>query len=65
MTMTSCAYLLATNPEVQERLREEVWNVVGPDQLVTPDHIQAMHYLRDTIKETTRWVKGFSSDYHH
>lgn len=52
--MASCFYSLASNPEVQERLREEVQRVVGGDQVVTPQHIQDMHYLRDTIKETLR-----------
>lgn len=52
--MAGCCYSLARNPEVQERLREEVQRVVGDETLVTPKHIQDMHYLRDTIKETMR-----------
>jgi len=55
-TIAACAYALATNPEVQEKLREEVMSVVGQDELVTPQHIQDMQYLRNTIKETTRSV---------
>ena len=52
--MASCLYSLATNPEVQEKLRREVQDVVGKEEVVTPQHIQDMHYLRDTIKETMR-----------
>ena len=50
-TMSGCLYSLATNPDVQERLREEVRGVLGEEELVTPQRIQDMHYLRDTIKE--------------
>ena len=52
--MAACLYLLATNPEVQEKLRSEVQDVVGKEAVVTPQHVQDMHYLRDTIKETMR-----------
>ena len=56
--MAACLYSLATNPEVQEKLRREVQDVVGEEEVVTPQHIQDMHYLRDTIKETMRWELG-------
>jgi cytochrome P450 len=52
--MTSCFYSLGANPEVQEKLRGEVQKVVGQETVVTPQHIQDMHYLRNTIKETMR-----------
>ena len=53
-TRAGCLYSLANNPDVQEKLREEVQRVVGEDAVVTPQHIQDMHYLRDTIKESMR-----------
>ena len=52
--MCGCFYLLGTNPEVQEKLREEVQRVVGEEAVITPQHIQDMRYLRDTVKETMR-----------
>ena len=52
--MAACFYCLATNPDIQEKLREEVQRVVGQEAVVTPQHIQDMHYLRGTIKETMR-----------
>ena len=55
-TQAWALYMLATNPGVQERLRSEVRKVVGPDDIVTPDHISKMPYLRDTVKETLRLV---------
>ena len=58
--MSGCLYSLATNPDVQERLREEVRGVLGEEELVTPQHIQDMHYLRDTIKETMRYASSFT-----
>ena len=54
LTMAACFYCLATNPDIQEKLREEVQRVVGQEAVVTPQHIQDMHYLRGTIKETMR-----------
>ena len=54
LTVASCLYCLATNTEVQEKLRNEVQEVVGKEQMVTSEHVQNMHYLRDCIKETTR-----------
>ena len=55
--MAGCLYSLATNPDVQEKLRREVQDVVGKEAVVTPQHVQDMHYLRDTIKETMRYAK--------
>ncbi len=52
--MSSCLYELAINPDVQEKLRREVHDVVGTEVRVTPEHIQNLHYLRDCIKETQR-----------
>ena len=52
--MAACLYCLANNPDVQDKLKEEVQRVVGDDEIVTPQHIQEMHYLRDCIKETSR-----------
>ena len=56
--MSGCVYSLATNPAVQDKLREEVEAVLGEEELVTPKHIQDMHYLRDTIKETMRFARS-------
>ena len=55
-TQVWALYKLATNPDVQERLRSEVQEVVGSADIVTPDHIAKMPYLKDTIKETLRSV---------
>ena len=47
-------YLLAINPEAQEKPRSEIQRVVGSDQIVTPAHINEMTYLRSALKETLR-----------
>ena len=47
-------YCMATNPEAQEKLRSEVQQVVGSENIVTPTHISQMSYLRSCIKETMR-----------
>ena len=55
-TQVWALYKLATNSDVQECLRSEVQEVVGSADIVTPDHIAKMPYLKDTIKETLRSV---------
>ncbi len=52
--MAGCLYSLALNPDVQDKLRQEVRRVVGSESIVTPSHIQEMHYLRNTIREAQR-----------
>jgi cytochrome P450 family 27 subfamily C len=50
-------YALATNTEVQSKLREEVNRVTKDDNVITPEHIHNMPYLRHTIREAQRfWV---------
>ena len=49
-----CLYNLATNPEVQVKLRDEVMKVVGDNEIVTPANIHSMTYLKNCVKETLR-----------
>ena len=58
-TLAWALYCLATNPEVQEKLRSEVQAVVGSDKVVTPEHIAKMAYLHDCIRETQRYVAAY------
>lgn len=56
MTLLWTLYSLATNPDVQNKLRDEIQQAVGPDNIVTPTHINQMPYLRDCIREAQRYV---------
>ncbi|KAG8984329.1 hypothetical protein FRB94_006131 [Tulasnella sp. JGI-2019a] len=47
-------YFLATHPSVLARLRQEILDVVGPNQRPTFDHIKDMKYLRAIINESLR-----------
>ena len=47
-------YCLATNPEAQEKLRGEVQQTVGDSEIVTPEHVARMPYLRNVAKESQR-----------
>eukprot|EP01062_Namystynia_karyoxenos_P013347 TRINITY_DN14821_c0_g1_i2.p1 TRINITY_DN14821_c0_g1~~TRINITY_DN14821_c0_g1_i2.p1 ORF type:complete len:497 (+),score=117.42 TRINITY_DN14821_c0_g1_i2:87-1577(+) len=51
-----CAVILnvATHPEVQQRLREEVLAVAGRDGDITGAHIDQMEYLRAVVRESHR-----------
>nr|CAD7574931.1 unnamed protein product [Timema californicum] len=54
-TISSCLYELALNPEIQERLREEVDTVLHKYKgAITYEAIQEMDYLARAIDETLR-----------
>ncbi|KAF7969163.1 hypothetical protein HWV62_28216 [Athelia sp. TMB] len=53
-TLTFLFYLLAENPAMLERLREEIMTVVGPSARPTPEAIKKMPFLRASINETLR-----------
>ena len=56
-TMSCVCYHIAKNPEVQERLREEIEEVCGDDlsQDITYDNLHDMTYLDQVICETLRF----------
>ncbi|XP_017066146.1 probable cytochrome P450 6a13 [Drosophila eugracilis] len=54
-TMSFCLYELALNPDIQERLRVEVVDVLGRhNQRLTYESIQEMPYLDQVVDETLR-----------
>jgi len=48
-TLTFVIFLLSLHPEVQQRLRDEVLEVVGPTERPTYEHIREMKYLRAVL----------------
>ena len=52
--LTMAHYFLATHPEAQEKLREEVLNYIGKTEDIRYEHISKMEYLNAVIKETLR-----------
>lgn len=53
-TLTFAIFLLSLHPEVFDRLRAEVINIVGPTQRPTYENIREMKYLRAVLNETLR-----------
>ncbi|KAF8600093.1 cytochrome P450, partial [Ceratobasidium sp. AG-I] len=53
-TLTFAVYLLATNPEVMQKLRKEVFEHGGSSNYPTSDSFREMKYLRAVINETLR-----------
>ncbi|XP_055351556.1 cytochrome P450 3A24-like [Paramacrobiotus metropolitanus] len=53
-TLSFLTYCLTANPEIQERLREEIENVMGDREVPTYDIIAKMEYLDCCINETLR-----------
>ena len=49
-----CQYLLATNPDVQDKLRMEVKDCLGDAPEITYEHLAGMKYLDGVIKESLR-----------
>lgn len=47
-------YLLAQNPECQEKLLDEVNRVVGPNGQVEGKHLKHFEYVKGVIKESLR-----------
>jgi len=43
-------------PEVQEKAKEEIDRVVGPDRLPTMEDEPNMQYIRSCVKESIRWM---------
>lgn len=48
-TLTFAVAMLADNPHVLRRLREEILSVLGPEQTPTFEHVKEMKYLRAVI----------------
>ena len=48
-TLTFVIFLLSLHPEVLQRLRDEVLEVVGPTERPTYEHIREMKYLRAVL----------------
>lgn len=46
---------LATYPDVQAKLKEELFRVVGTDRLPTLQDRESLPYLQAVIKEAMRW----------
>ncbi|KAJ3514971.1 hypothetical protein NLJ89_g2053 [Agrocybe chaxingu] len=53
-TLTFAFYMLAEHPEVARRLREEVFEQVGPTNRPTYDNLRDMRYLRAFVNEVLR-----------
>jgi len=53
-TLTFAIAMLADNPHVLRKLREEILSVLGHEQTPTFEHVREMKYLRAVINETLR-----------
>ena len=48
--------MLADNPHVLRRLREEILSVLGSEQAPTFEHVREMKYLRAVINGESSWL---------
>jgi len=53
-TLSFLTYLLALHPDVKDKLRKEIMDVVGASERPSFDQIKTMDYLRAVLNETLR-----------
>ncbi|XP_050027114.1 cytochrome P450 3A6-like [Dermacentor andersoni] len=53
-TMALVTHMLVHHPEVQEKVREELLSVVGPEEAITYNTVQNLPYMNSVIQETIR-----------
>ena len=53
-TLGSMMYFFAVNPDLQDKVYEEIMDTLGDDENVTHNTIMEMHYLEAFINETLR-----------
>nr|XP_053635289.1 cytochrome P450 3A40-like [Cherax quadricarinatus] len=53
-TLTYTTYLLATHPETQERLYEEICNAFQTDDQLTYEQVKELKYLEEVLSESLR-----------
>ena len=59
-TLTFCVFYLLKYPDIQEKLRQEILEVVGDDENLTFEHIQSMKYMDNVLYETLRKSHPFA-----
>ncbi len=47
-------YELGKNPSIQDTLANEINSNLGPDENVTDEKLEKMHFLKAVVKETLR-----------
>ena len=49
-------YELGLNQDVQQKLYEEINQILKGDKSINEDHIEKMKYMKNVFKETQRFV---------
>ncbi|TCD64420.1 hypothetical protein EIP91_004101 [Steccherinum ochraceum] len=55
-TLETFIVAMAMYPDVQRKAQAELDRVIGPNRLPEYDDVEALHYLRAVLMETTRWL---------
>lgn len=59
-TLHFIVYCLAALPKIQEKVREEIMEVVGDEKEITYEHIKKLIYLDQVVQETLRMYPAAS-----
>ena len=58
-TLSAVVFGLVHNMEVQEKLRQEIENVIGDSDKITGDHLKDLKYTENVINECMRKYFSF------
>jgi hypothetical protein len=59
MTLYFILVELGRNQNIQEKLYQEIMHLTSDNQnLVTDDHLEKMKYLKNVVKESSRFVNN-------
>jgi len=61
LTLAIVTYTFITNPAIQERARQEIFDVVGDSKKITADHLKDLKYLENVINEALRFHRIISN----
>jgi len=58
-TLSLVVYALMNYPDTQEKLRQEIEDVIGADEKITADHLKELKYMENVLNEAMRYYFTF------
>ena len=62
-TLSLVVYALMNYPDTQEKLRQEIEDVIGTDEKITADHLKELKYMENVLNEAMRYYFTFGKIY--
>ena len=61
-TLATVVHALVHHPEVQDRVRKEIDDVIGDQEDITADHLMDLKYMENVIHESMRQYFAFGKN---